>query len=179
MPVILGIDTGGTYTDSVIVDAVSRQVLCKAKAFTTRQDLLCGIAQSLDRMHYAHPDEIVMVCLSTTLATNAVVEGQSGRVGALLLGRDAAGSLPAVQVRRLRGTLDIKGRILRRRSSRLPMRSAVRWTPLPSPALPACAIRCMRPVCGKSYSRSLMCRSYARMNCPPHLVFRSARSRRS
>ncbi|MFR0924703.1 MAG: glutamate mutase L [Butyricicoccaceae bacterium] len=112
MPVILGIDTGGTYTDSVIVDAVSRQVLCKAKAFTTRQDLLCGIAQSLDRMHYAHPDEIVMVCLSTTLATNAVVEGQSGRVGALLLGRDAAGSLPAVQVRRLRGTLDIKGRIL-------------------------------------------------------------------
>lgn len=112
MPVILGIDTGGTYTDSVIIDAASRQVLCKAKAFTTRQDLLCGIAQSLDQMKFEHPQDIAMVCLSTTLATNAVVEGQSGRVGALLLGRDVSGSLPAVQVRRLRGTMDIKGRIL-------------------------------------------------------------------
>lgn len=112
MPVILGIDTGGTYTDSVIVDTATRQVLCKAKAFTTRQDLLCGIAESLDRLGFGRPEEIAMVCLSTTLATNAVVEGQGGRVGALLLGRGAAGALPAAKMRQVRGTLDIKGRIL-------------------------------------------------------------------
>ncbi|MBQ8143821.1 MAG: hydantoinase/oxoprolinase family protein, partial [Butyricicoccus sp.] len=112
MPVILGIDTGGTYTDSVLVDAGSRQVLHKAKAFTTRHNLLCGIAESLDNLQFDHPTDISMVCLSTTLATNAVVEHQGGRVGAFLLGRDAEGALPASCLHRLRGTMNIKGRIL-------------------------------------------------------------------
>ncbi len=112
MAVILGIDTGGTYTDSVLLDASSQQVLRSVKAFTTKPDLLPGIAASLDRLNWTHPEEIIMVCLSTTLATNAVVEQQGGRVGAFLLGRDAAGQIPAAKVCRLQGTLDIKGRIL-------------------------------------------------------------------
>lgn len=112
MPLILGIDTGGTYTDSVLVDIASRQVLRKAKSFTTHQNLLLGILDSLDKLQYDHPDEITMVCLSTTLATNAVVENRGGRVGALLLGRGPGGDLPAVRMHRLRGTLNIKGRIL-------------------------------------------------------------------
>lgn len=112
MAVILGIDTGGTYTDSVLVDPVSRRVLRKAKAFTTREDLLRGIEESLARLSPGAPDGVALVCLSTTLATNAVVEGQGGRVGVLLLGHDPGRALPAARVQRLRGRLDIKGRML-------------------------------------------------------------------
>ena len=32
----LGIDTGGTYTDAVVIDTDSLEVLAKAKALTTR-----------------------------------------------------------------------------------------------------------------------------------------------
>ena len=39
MSFILGMDTGGTYTDAVIIDAKDREVLCKAKALTTKDDL--------------------------------------------------------------------------------------------------------------------------------------------
>jgi len=35
----LGIDTGGTYTDSVIINFDSGKVIAKAKALTTRHDL--------------------------------------------------------------------------------------------------------------------------------------------
>lgn len=112
MPVILGIDTGGTYTDSVLVDPIVGKVTRKAKAFTTRHSLLSGIETSLDRLQLSDPEAIHLVCLSTTLATNAVVEQQGGRVGALLLGQDADRTLPATYTHRLRGLLDIKGRIL-------------------------------------------------------------------
>lgn len=111
MSVILGIDTGGTYTDSVIIDAASRQVLHKAKAFTTKNNLLHGIIKSLDHLHFPHPDAISMVCLSTTLATNAVVEGRGGRVALLYMGRSLSSqSVPAQQLHHIAGQLDIKGR---------------------------------------------------------------------
>ena len=112
MAMILGMDTGGTYTDSVLVDPAARRVLRQAKAFTTRQDLLCGMEESLTRLGLDAPDALALVCLSTTLATNAVVEGQGGRVGALLLGYDTSKPLPATHVRRIPGKLDIKGRVV-------------------------------------------------------------------
>ena len=37
--VALGIDTGGTYTDAVLVDHTSGEVLAVANALTTRHDL--------------------------------------------------------------------------------------------------------------------------------------------
>ena len=39
----LGIDTGGTYTDAVVIDTDSLEVLAKAKALTTKEDLARGI----------------------------------------------------------------------------------------------------------------------------------------
>src|SRR5665648_795088 len=39
MSLILGMDTGGTYTDAVIVDADSKEIRCKAKALTTKEEL--------------------------------------------------------------------------------------------------------------------------------------------
>lgn len=112
MAAILGIDTGGTYTDGVLIDPKTRAVCAKAKAFTTRENLASGIAACMERLPEKLLRESVMVCLSTTLATNAVVEGRSGRVGAFLMGRSLDRPLPAARVTRLRGELDIKGRQL-------------------------------------------------------------------
>ena len=45
----LGIDTGGKFTDVVLLDA-KRKVLASAKSLTTRFDLSEGIAASLDKL---------------------------------------------------------------------------------------------------------------------------------
>lgn len=86
---LLGVDTGGTYTDAVVLDADTRSVLASAKALTTRHDLSVGvsnafsaIAESLD------PERVALVSISTTLATNAVVEGHGSPVLVLLVGFD-------------------------------------------------------------------------------------------
>ena len=44
----IGIDTGGTFTDSVIIDIDSGHVVSKAKALTTKQDLKIGVEDSLE-----------------------------------------------------------------------------------------------------------------------------------
>jgi N-methylhydantoinase A/oxoprolinase/acetone carboxylase beta subunit len=43
----LGIDTGGTYTDSVVIDMDTNRIVCRSKALTTRDDLIIGIVDSL------------------------------------------------------------------------------------------------------------------------------------
>ncbi|MBO5599442.1 MAG: hypothetical protein J5897_00165, partial [Candidatus Methanomethylophilus sp.] len=43
----LGIDTGGTYTDTVIVDLETGKSICSNKALTTRDNLSVGIRESL------------------------------------------------------------------------------------------------------------------------------------
>lgn len=91
---VLGIDTGGTYTDSVIVERERGAILRRAKALTTPHDLAVGVEESIGRLNYTAWDKIGLVCLSTTLATNAVVEGKGGRAGLLLLGGVPCGPLP-------------------------------------------------------------------------------------
>ena len=110
MSYILGIDTGGTFTDGVLVDPAARTVCCTGKSFTTREDLSIGIRRCIRKLPQDQLDQTVMVCLSTTLATNAVVEGRSGRVGLLLMGRRIPEKLPASVNITLQGELDIKGR---------------------------------------------------------------------
>jgi len=87
----LGIDTGGTYTDAVLVDHASGAVLASAKALTTRHDLSLGIGQAVAAAfdgQAVSPAEVSLVALSTTLATNAIVEGQGSPVCLLLIGYD-------------------------------------------------------------------------------------------
>lgn len=89
----IGIDTGGTYTDAVIIDNQSRKLVASAKALTTRGDLSIGVIEALDKVMQQASDEvsadaISLVSLSTTLATNALVEGQGSRIGVLLIGFD-------------------------------------------------------------------------------------------
>jgi len=88
MTYLLGIDTGGTYTDAVILRD-EEAVIASAKSLTTRNDLAEGIRNAAAAtLQSAGIDagEIAMASLSTTLATNALVEGQGGRVGLILVG---------------------------------------------------------------------------------------------
>jgi N-methylhydantoinase A/oxoprolinase/acetone carboxylase beta subunit len=90
MTLALGVDTGGTYTDAVLIRH-ERDVIASAKALTTRHDLAEGIGnavQAVLRHSGVVPAEIGLAALSTTLATNALVEGQGGRVALIYIGFD-------------------------------------------------------------------------------------------
>lgn len=92
MTIALGIDTGGTYTDAVLVALRhdSDGVLASAKALTTRHDLSIGIGEAVRTVleQGVSPTNVDLVALSTTLATNAIVEGQGSPVCLLLIGYD-------------------------------------------------------------------------------------------
>jgi N-methylhydantoinase A/oxoprolinase/acetone carboxylase beta subunit len=88
----LGIDTGGTYTDAVLL-AEGRRVAATAKALTTPWNLAIGIGHSIRAVLECIPSgrsrqDIDLVSVSTTLATNAVVEGRFSAVCTLLVGFD-------------------------------------------------------------------------------------------
>ncbi|MCR6502953.1 hydantoinase/oxoprolinase family protein [Shinella sp. CPCC 101442] len=85
---LLGIDTGGTYTDAVLYSE-TRGVVARAKALTTRHDLAVGISGAVEavlKQAQVPVAAIGLVSLSTTLATNALVEGQGGRAGLVMIG---------------------------------------------------------------------------------------------
>lgn len=88
MTYLLGIDTGGTYTDAVILRD-EEVVIASAKSLTTRHDLAEGIGKAAAatlEIAGIEASDIAMASLSTTLATNALVEGQGGRVGLIFIG---------------------------------------------------------------------------------------------
>ncbi|MES2968758.1 MAG: hydantoinase/oxoprolinase family protein [Pseudomonadota bacterium] len=92
MAYFLGVDTGGTYTDAVIVDEAADRVIGSAKSLTTRGDLALGIGRAVDAALAGAgvaASDVALVSLSTTLATNALVEGQGGRVALIFIGFDA------------------------------------------------------------------------------------------
>ncbi len=99
MTIALGIDTGGTYTDAVLLDHATGRVLRTAKALTTRRDLSIGIGEAIDAVFgqsssgtragaVLKPGNVGLVSLSTTLATNAIVEGQGSPICLILIGYD-------------------------------------------------------------------------------------------
>jgi N-methylhydantoinase A/oxoprolinase/acetone carboxylase beta subunit len=88
----LGLDTGGTYTDAVLLEG-GHNVVASAKALTTREDLAVGLAEAIRAIlpqlprGYARRD-IRLVSVSTTLATNAVVEKRFNPIASILIGFD-------------------------------------------------------------------------------------------
>jgi N-methylhydantoinase A/oxoprolinase/acetone carboxylase beta subunit len=84
----LGIDTGGTFTDAVLLDN-DKRVVAAAKSLTTHFDLSQGIAGALAQLPQDLLQTVNLVCLSTTLTTNSVVEGKGAPVCVLLAGYDA------------------------------------------------------------------------------------------
>ena len=85
MSLKIGVDTGGTYTDAVLFDD-ARGVVAAAKALTTPHDLAQGIGAALAALPAARYPEVALVSVSTTLATNAVVEGRGAPICVLLPG---------------------------------------------------------------------------------------------
>ena len=85
---VLGIDTGGTYTDGILMDYVTRRVLATHKCLTTKRDLSLGIEAVIEGIRIENPAAIRLVSVSTTLATNAIAEGKGQRVALLLIGYD-------------------------------------------------------------------------------------------
>ena len=81
----IGIDTGGTFTDLVLIDR-SRGAYHYHKLPTTTGDpsraILDGIAQIVDQAKLAR-DGVEFLVLGTTLATNAVLEGKTAPTGML------------------------------------------------------------------------------------------------
>ena len=171
MAKLLGIDTGGTYTDAVLYDEAAG-VTASAKALTTKHDLVLGVAEAMAKVLAEKPagEPISLVSLSTTLATNAIVEGQGAPVCLLLIGygRDALeraglgaalGGDPVVFIEgghtptgEEQAPLDLAA-VRAAVETQLP-----RSRPLPLPATSVCATRAMRSRCETCCARSAACR---------------------
>jgi N-methylhydantoinase A/oxoprolinase/acetone carboxylase beta subunit len=88
--VLLGIDTGGTYTDAVLFSD-EKGVMAKAKSLTTKHDLAIGISGAVDAVlkeYQGATTDIALTSISTTLATNALVEGKGGSIALIMIGFD-------------------------------------------------------------------------------------------
>ncbi len=82
----LGIDTGGTYTDAVLFN--DGRVVASAKSLTTKHDLALGIGAATEQILAGQNSARVdLVSISTTLATNAIVEGHGHTIGLILIGQ--------------------------------------------------------------------------------------------
>src|SRR5690242_10008183 len=83
MGLVLGIDIGGTFTDLVLFDEVTRS-LNAHKELTNRKEPNKAVVRGLQTLLAAsgrQPGEIVRVVHATTLFTNAVIERQGATVG--------------------------------------------------------------------------------------------------
>ncbi|MBW2149667.1 MAG: hydantoinase/oxoprolinase family protein [Deltaproteobacteria bacterium] len=99
----LGIDAGGTYTDAVLMGMDRNEVLDWAKAPTTRPDPLGGIEEALDGLDPRLLGRATLAALSSTFATNAIVENRGAPALLILVGYDGVdparfGSVPLVRV---------------------------------------------------------------------------------
>lgn len=80
----LAVDIGGTFTDVVLLDAASGDVVVD-KTLTTPSNPLdgvrTGVGQLLSRAGVAPADVTAPIVHATTLITNALIEGKTGRAG--------------------------------------------------------------------------------------------------
>ncbi|HQZ08096.1 MAG TPA: hydantoinase/oxoprolinase family protein [Burkholderiaceae bacterium] len=119
---LIGVDTGGTYTDCAIIEARGHKVVARAKAITTKGDLAIGVSEAINQAVAQlpaglAPQDIGLVSVSTTLATNAVVEGHGSPVGVVLVGFDdrmaertgIASAFPGLPIIRIAGGHDHNG----------------------------------------------------------------------
>ncbi|NLW60585.1 MAG: hydantoinase/oxoprolinase family protein [Firmicutes bacterium] len=82
----IGIDVGGTNTNGVLLKGA--QVLATVKAPTDHHNLHAGTREALTRLLAALPEKErgpVELHLSTTLATNAIVEGKGAPTAVLII----------------------------------------------------------------------------------------------
>ncbi len=109
---IIGIDTGGTYTDAVLLNDTDNTVLATAKVPTNHHKLASSTTKALETLlEKAHIDgtQISRLALSTTLATNAVIENKGARVAAFVIGYVKHFKLPITATIFIKGGHNIMG----------------------------------------------------------------------
>lgn len=98
MKVRIGIDVGGTFTDAVVIDNDTFELIGCSKTPTThdaKEGVAAGIIQVLHKaMEECHvkPEDVVFIAHGTTQATNALLEGDVAKVGILTLGSGIQGA---------------------------------------------------------------------------------------
>lgn len=81
---ILGIDVGGTHTDSVLMN--NREIVRKSKVLTDKGNILQSVLMATKAV--AEKEDIKKlkrVVLSTTISTNAVIQNQLDEVGLIVM----------------------------------------------------------------------------------------------
>jgi N-methylhydantoinase A len=80
---IVGLDVGGTHTDVVVLQG--REIVSKVKSLTDEKDLLQTVCFGVfDAIRGLDPQAIQRVVVSTTLATNAIIQEKTEPVGILV-----------------------------------------------------------------------------------------------
>jgi len=81
---ILGIDVGGTHTDAVLVE--NFLVKKKAKVKTDNTNIVASLLAAAQKIvSEENIKNVKRIVLSTTISTNAIVQGKTDRVGMVLL----------------------------------------------------------------------------------------------
>ncbi len=109
---IIGIDTGGTYTDAVLLDEANKTVLTTAKVPTNHHRLALSTGKALAvllQKSGIKTNEVSRLALSTTLATNAVIEKKGARVAAFVIGYVKHFKLPITATVFVKGGHTISG----------------------------------------------------------------------
>ncbi|MBC8014883.1 MAG: hydantoinase/oxoprolinase family protein [Sporomusaceae bacterium] len=107
---LLGLDVGGTFTDGAVV--ADGKVVSVVKTPTTHDNLLIGILSAVDQVvKDIGSQQFTRIALSTTVVTNALVEGTIDQVGLCIIpgpGMDIRAALP-VEPYILSGYIDHRG----------------------------------------------------------------------
>ena len=89
----IGIDVGGTFTDAVVVDNETYEVIAKEKCQTThhaKQGVAEGIVRNIENVlkkNNISPEDVIFIAHGTTQATNALLEGDVAKVGIVGMGK--------------------------------------------------------------------------------------------
>ncbi len=83
---LLRIDVGGTHTDAVAMDIEDGvEVVASCKVPTRHDDLLSSVSEALEIiLTTVDKDTVTQLNLSTTLSTNAIVQGKTEDVGVIV-----------------------------------------------------------------------------------------------
>ncbi|MCF8062696.1 MAG: hydantoinase/oxoprolinase family protein [Deltaproteobacteria bacterium] len=111
LPLILGLDVGGTQTDAVLVSCDG--VVASAVKVPTRADLPATLRKAVDQtLSGTGPDRISRMAFSTTMATNAIVQDRLDPAGMIVSagpGMDPQGFAVGPSYHVVEGCLDHRG----------------------------------------------------------------------
>lgn len=120
---LLGIDVGGTHTDAVAIDMKDgARVVASTKVRTDDDNLLWSVTEALKTiLADIDKDAVTQLNLSTTLSTNAIVQGKTEDVGVIISsgpGIDPHNYMPCRDFHVIDGSVDHRGNEVRALSRR-------------------------------------------------------------